>query len=164
MIPLVIGSHPNSPWIQDWPRGFGQRRFHIHRAGGYELAALRAGVARYDRFLYLQDSCEILTPDFWRVVDALTEPHFIFGPPGMYLGVYDTETLRPVLEQAPTTVDKRTSIEWEGHIRARLPYPTLWPEVTDAVGRFEDRHGRPNLVLENPLLRKWKGNWGQAPL
>lgn len=160
-IPLVIGSHPGSPWINDWPR-FGPRRVHIHRDGGYELTALRAAVDRYPRFIYLQDSCEVLSPAFWTTIDALTEPTWIFGPPGMYLGVYDSAELRPVLDQAPTHVDKRTSIEWEGLIRDRLPHPTIWGEVTDAVGRMEERHGRMNLVLENQFLRKFKGNWGQG--
>lgn len=161
MIPLVIGSHPDSTWVQDWPRRFGQRRFHIHRTGGYELAALRAGVARYDRFVFLQDSCEILSRDFWRIIDNLTEPAWLFGWPGMYLGVYSSRDLIPVLEQAPTTIDKHTSIQWESRIRELLPYPTLWPEVTDATGHHEERHGRTNLVLRNEFLAKFKGNWGQ---
>ncbi len=159
-IPLVIGSHPGSPWIDDWPR-FGPRRVHTHRTGGYELTALRAAVTRFDRFVYLQDSCEILSPSFWLTIDALDGPSFIFGAPGMYLGVYEADDLRPILAEVPTDIDKRTSIEWEGRIREHLPYPTLWPEVVDATGRFEDRHGRANLVLENAFLRKWKGNWGQ---
>lgn len=160
MLPLVIGSHPGSPWITDWPTRYGPRRVHIHRDGGYELTALRAAVERFDRFLFLQDSCEILTPKFWREIG--TNPTFIFGWPGMYLGIYDSADLKPILEQAPASIDKRTSIEWEGRIRDLLPYPTLWPEITDATGRHETRHGRQNLVLENDLLRKWKGNWGQA--
>lgn len=43
MIPVVIGSHPDSPWIKDWsPRKIGNRPVYVHRNGGYELAALRA--------------------------------------------------------------------------------------------------------------------------
>lgn len=160
MVPLVIGSHPGSPWIGDWPR-FGRRRVMVHRAGGYEITALRAAVTRFDRFVFLQDSCQILSREFWSTVDALEGPAFLFGHPGMYLGVYNSRDLIPALEQAPTTIDKHTSIQWEGRIRELLPYPTLWPEVTDATGHHEERHGRTNLVLRNEFLAKFKGNWGQ---
>lgn len=166
MLPVVLGTHPDrSVWLRDSLRSIRSttrhRRVLVHEPGGFEIAALRSGAARFKRFLYVQDSCEILTQDFWHIIDALTEPAWLFGPPGMYLGVYNSRDLIPVLEQAPTTIDKQTSIHWEGRIRELLPYPTLWPEVTDATGTFEERHGRMNLVLRNELLAKWKGNWGQ---
>ena len=163
MLPLVIGSHPDSPWIKDWqPRKLGNRPVHVHRHGGYELAALRAGCEHFTRFLFLQDSTEVLHPEFWDVIDGLDGPAWLFGDPGMYLGVYDRPDLEPALADAPDPVDKRQSIEWEGRIRSVINAPTLWPDVTDATGRLEERHGRTNLVLENRLLRKWKGNWGQG--
>jgi hypothetical protein len=158
MIPLVLGSYPGSPWLADWsPRKLGNRPVHVHRDGGFELTALRA--APFDRFLFLQDSCQILHPAFWDIIDGLTESTWLFGWPGMYLGVYDRTTLQPVLDAAPALVDKETSIEWEHRIRHVLDYPVLWPDVVDATGRLEERHGRTNLVLDNRYLRKWKGTW-----
>lgn len=160
MIPTVIGSNPESVWLRDCLRTIPHyRTIHIHREGGYELSALRAGCTRFDRFLFLQDSTEILHPLFWNTIDTLETSAFLFGWPGMYLGVYDRTTLRPLLDQAPTHVDKDTSIGWEHRTRHHLAYPTLWPEVTDATGRIEHRHGRRNMVLENGMLRKWKGTW-----
>lgn len=158
MIPLVIGSNPDSPWIGNWsPRSVGKRDVHVHRTGGYELAALRS--APFRRFLFLQDSTEIRHPHFWDVIDGLTGPAWLFGWPGSYLAVYDRNDLTPLLDEAPDPVDKEQSIHWEARFRRTLNYPTLWPDVVDATGRIEDRHGRSNLVLENRYLRKWKGTW-----
>lgn len=160
MIPVVIGSHPKSPWLADLlhtiPTG---RHVYVHRDGGYELTALRQGIERYNTFLFLQDSTRINTPLFWDTIDGLDGPAWLFGWPGMYLGVYTRDTLQPVLTTTPPTVDKETSIEWEHRIRHLLHYPVLWDDVTDATGHIEHKHGRPNLVLENEFLTKWKGTW-----
>lgn len=157
--PVVVGSHPGSPWLADClktiPTG---RTVKVHRAGGYEIAALRAGCRHYDRFLFLQDSTEVLHPGFWDVIDTC-EPSWLFGGPPMYLGVYDRDQLEPAIEDAPLVMDKAWSIAWEGALPKRLNYPTLWPGITDGTGRIEERHGRKNLVLENKYLRKWKGTW-----
>lgn len=164
MIPVVIGSHPDSPWLVDCIKSLRQqhRQIKIHNAGGYELNALRTGLRYFDRFLFLQDSCEVLHPTFWDVIDGLEGGAWLFGGPPMYLGVYNRDELQTALEDAPDIVDKRTSIRWEGELPQRLNYPVIWPDVTDATGRFKERHGRNNLVLENRYLRKWKGNWGQG--
>lgn len=167
MLPIVVGTNPErTEWLKDClasiRRTSSRRRVLIHSDGGYEIAALRTAVKHFSRFVYIHDSCEVLSSDFWDVIDGLDGPAWLFGDPGMYLGVYDRPDLEPVLADAPDPVDKRQSIEWEGRIRSVIHAPTLWPEVTDAAGRLEERHGRMNLVLENRLLRKWKGNWGQG--
>lgn len=163
MIPVVIGTNPErGPWLRDCltsiRRTSRYRRVHVHRDGGYELTALRAAMTRYDRFLFVHDSCEILHSDFWGAVDN-TGPTWLFGGPPMYLGVYNSLDLRAALTDAPSDVDKQTSIRWESELPNRLPCPTLWPEVNDATGRIEEHHGRRNLILENRYLRKWKGTW-----
>jgi len=159
--PLVIGSHPGSPWLSDLlktiPSG---RDVRVHRDGGYEIAALRTACRYYDRFVFLQDSTQVLHPDFWDIIDG-SSPAWLFGGPPMYMGVYNRNQLELAIPDAPAVMDKASSIAWEGALSDRLPYTALWPEVTDATGRFEERHGRNNLVLENKYLRKWKGSWGQ---
>lgn len=158
-IPLVIGSHPGSPWLADCLKSIpAHRTVKIHRTGGYEIAALRTACRYYDRFLFLQDSTQVLHPEFWDIIDT-SSPTWLFGGPPMYMGVYDRNQLEPAIEDAPPVMDKAWSIAWEGALPKRLNYPVLWPDVTDATGRREDRHGRTNLVLENKYLRKWKGTW-----
>ena len=160
--PVVVGSHPGSPWLADCMKTIPKNRtVKVHAAGGYEIAALRTACQEYDRFLFLQDSTEVLHSDFWKTIDS-TPTAWLFGGPPMYLGIYNRKDLNQPLAEAPQTLDKRAAIEWEGLLPLRLNYPVLWPEVTDLTGRYEERHDRMNLVLENRYLRKWKGNWGQG--
>lgn len=160
--PVVIGSHPGSPWLADCLKTIpATRKVRVHRAGGYEIAALRTATRWRARFVFLQDSTQVLHPDFWDIIDN-TEPTWLFGGPPMYMAVYQRRHLTTPLEQAPEKMDKLSSIRWEGELQERIHYPTLWPEVNDATGYHQERHGRMNLVLENTYLRKFKGNWGQG--
>lgn len=166
LIPVVVGTHPDrKDWLQDCIKSIRattrNRRVHIHRHGGYEVAALRAGINKYRRFLFLHDSCEILDPEFWEHIDS-TPPAWLYGAPHMYLGVFDSDQLAHAIRDAPEHMDKQASINWEGELGIRLQMPTLWPEVTDANSQFAERHGRTNRVLGNHLARKFKGNWGQT--
>jgi hypothetical protein len=158
--PVLVGSHPGSPWLKDClktiPKG---RTVKVHRTGGYEIAALRTGIRHFDRFLFLQDSTEVLDPAFWEIIDT-TPSTWLFGGPPMYLGVYYSDELWQAISDAPEVMTKQWSITWEGALPKRLShYGCLWPEVSDATGRQEERYGRNNLVLENRYLRKWKGTW-----
>lgn len=167
MIPVVIGTHPErTAWLDDCLTSIKatskpRRRIYVHRDGGYESAALRAGAARFKRFLFLHDSVTILHADFWTTVDA-SGPAWLAGPPHMQLGIYDSATVLPLLPTHDLT--KTESIYWESHLPTLLPaQPMLWPDVTDATAlRHDQRHGRENKVLGNHLWTKHKGHWGQT--
>lgn len=167
MLPVVVGTNPDrAEWLKDCLTSIRattkHRRVFIHRTGGFEITALRAGIAKFDRFLFLQDSCEVLSPDFWDVIDN-TDPTWLLGGPPMHLAVYDSFNLAAAIEDAPQVMSKQWALAWEGALATRLNLPTIWPEIHDGTGRYEDHHGRNNLVLEKPgMLRKWKGHWGQG--
>lgn len=168
MLPVVIGTNPErGDWLKDCLASIRatskNRRVLIHRDGGYELTALRVGIERFPKFLFLHDSCEILDRGFWDIVDS-SEPTWLFGGPPMYLGIFNSSYLAAAIEDAPYGYDitKRVSINWEGHLPERLSMSTLWPEVHDGTSYMQNRHGRENRVLENMYLRKLKGNWGQT--
>lgn len=167
MIPVVVGTHPDrTAWLRDCLKSIRtttrRRRVLVHHTGGYELAALRAGIQKFDRFLFIHDSVTILHPEFWQAIDNFGGPAWLTAPPPMHLGIHDRTQLQPVLESYPLEVDKRMSITTEGELPLRLNYGTIWPEITDATAlRREERHGRDNLVLGNHLFEKHKGNWGQ---
>lgn len=158
MLPVVVGSHPDSPWIDDCLTSIlntTDRQVVVHGDGGYEPAALRTGAALFDRFIYLQDSVTILSPTFW---DAIGEkPCWFAGPPPMFLGIHDS-TITALL---PRAASKEEAIALETEVPAHLNYPTIWPTVTDRTAlRREMRHGRDNLVLGVPgLWEKHKGTW-----
>lgn len=157
--PVVIGTHPGSPWLADCLKSIPLHRpVKVHREGGYEIAALRTACRYYDRFLFIQDSTQVLHPLFWDLIDT-TPPTWLFGWPPMYMGVYNRADLEPHLSDAPATIDKATSIAWEVELAHRLGYPYLWPDVRDATAVPEERHGRANLRLSNGFFAKWKGSW-----
>lgn len=165
MIPVVIGTNPErGDWLKDClasvkktsTRG---RKIVIHTDGGYEPAALRTGTEHFERFLFLQDSCIILTPDFWATVDRVEGAAWLAGYPPMQLGIHESTQIRPLLPDH--IVSKEESISMETGWPRLLNYSTIWPDVTDANHlRHEDRNGRDNLVLGNEHFLKYKGTWG----
>ena len=159
MLPILIGSHPNSHWLPECLesiRNTTPRPVLVHEDGGYEPFALRKGLG-WGRFLFLQDSVQILSPAFWDVIDSLG-PTWLFGHPPMFMGVFDSTDLIPHLPTGP--VDKETSIALETELSHTLGYPYLWPDVRDGNAlRREIKHGRDNLVVGNDLIVKWKGTF-----
>lgn len=160
MLPVVVGSHPDSPWLADCLtciRGTTERELLVHGDGGYEPAALRTAVEHFDRFIYLQDSVTILSPTFWNEIGE--EPCWFAGHPPMFLGIYDSTTLAPLLPTGRVT--KEESINLETSLSLILHHTTIWPTVTDHTAlRREHRHGRDNLVLGVPgVWEKLKGTW-----
>lgn len=158
MLPVVIGSHPDSPWLTECleaVQATTTREVVVHADGGYEPAALLTGCSRFDRFIFLQDSVTILSPQFWDVVDGY-QTAWLSGWPPMFLGVHTAG----IAEHLTGSVDKAEAIRLEAHLPTVLDYPTIWPNVTDRTAlRREVKHGRENLVLGNELWEKHKGTW-----
>jgi hypothetical protein len=157
VLPVVVGSHPNSPWLEecvDSIRATTKRRLLIHYDGGYEPAALRFGCSQVPRFVFIQDSVRILSPKFWEAIG--TEPAWLSGWPPMFMGIHESAQLLPHLPTGP--VSKEDTIMLEAHLGTALGYRTIWPQITDHTAlRTEHLHGRDNLVLGNRLWEKFKG-------
>lgn len=162
MLPVLIGSHPGSPWLTECVesiRSTTDRQIVVHEVGGYEPAALLTGCNLFDRFLFLQDSTRILSETFWEHADATTEGSWLTGWPPMFMGIHVTDQLRPHL---PTTrVTKQEAINLEARLPDLLDYNTIWPTITDHTAlRREHKHGRDNLILGvEGVWEKWKGTW-----
>lgn len=162
MLPVLVGSHPNSPWLEECLqsiRDTTSTTVVVHTAGGHEPHALSVAASfRFDRFLFLQDSTKILSPEFWDAIEAQDGPCWLFGHPPMFMAVYDVEDILPLVSSRPLSKAEAiaTEVEWP----AELNYPSVWPEVRDATAlRREQKHGRDNLVLGNDHIEKWKGTW-----
>ena len=133
---------------------------------GYELAKLRWVYENtgLDRFLFLQDSAEVLSKGFWARLSEHPGSVGIMGDPapfGCYMGVYERRFLD--LMDWPETLTKDDSIRqevlWCSRYAEVSGASVLFPELRDSAG-FEREHlGRNNLVLENEHFRKWKGTW-----
>lgn len=137
-----------------------------HVEGAFELAELADAVYHDDLFLFVKDSMTILNETvFWETIDT-GGPAWLFARPSCYLAVYDPQSLRRALQHAPLSGTKIDSIDWESHLHDLLPYPTIWPDVTDwTAKRLELIDGRPELVIGNHIVEKTKGtaNCGQCP-
>lgn len=154
-------------WLAQCLVSMGSREVRVISSGAYELGKLSTIYWHHggDRFLFLQDSVEVLSDEFWErleefdgSVGLLPEP----APFGCYMGVYERKHLKDFVW--PVMRSKEDSIEWEtrwvrDYVDRVGGVPVMFPELTDATGRVESRFGRENLVLENEMFRKWKGTW-----
>lgn len=131
----------------------------------WELEAIAYGAGRFDEFVFLPQSTEILDNDLWRVVfeEHVGESVSLAQHPstfGMYLGKYRSEILRCM--EMPAIHSKGDAIHWED--RWFLPYLAIEPDVVrfddlPHSDRFEEKFGRMNMRVENRWLRRWKGSW-----
>jgi hypothetical protein len=134
----------------------------------YELGKLRWVLDHTDiqRFWFLQDSVIIHDADFLHTALDMQGAVALCADPvpyGMYMGVYDRALLQEV--GIPHVTDKRHAIrlevEWtQAYCAVAASITVLFPELADRnASGIEDRHGRPNLILSNQHLTKYKGTW-----
>jgi len=135
---------------------------------GFELGKLQWVYEKttLDRWLFLQDSAEVLSKGFWGRLAEFPGSVAMLGDPsvyGSYMGVYERKTLDKMIGW-PVVADKMSSIAneimWTRDYSDRAGgVPVLFPELRDSEGVQRERFGRENLVLENDYFRKWKGTW-----
>jgi len=166
----IIGTTPGrEAWLaQCLASVAGRDVFVVSLEAGYELGKIKwiHRQTNFERFLFLQDSSEVLSPDFWTRLDEFDGSVALMSDPrlyGCYMGVYERSVL-DLLDYWPETNTKelsiRNEIDWtQAYCDAAKDVPVMFPELRDSVG-FEQEHlGRTNLVLQNDLFRKWKGTW-----
>jgi hypothetical protein len=125
----------------------------------WELVHLRIASQTFERFVFVKESAHVLdTPAFCAAVDS-TEPAWLFHRPSCYMAVYDSTDLRHLLLPRSQGFGKEQSIIWESKLHQLLPsYGTVWPEISDANAlRIEQVDGRPELVIGNAIIEKFKG-------
>lgn len=176
MIPLVISTGQDRwPWLQQClasiPGGVPVTIASSGPHGGGELAAIRMihDGEHWPRWLMIQDSCELIGDGLLRLADQANGPALVAPRPSMYLAVYERAVLDKLPMPALADGDREAAIhhetEWmDAYVETaqRLGYdvPVLLPELRDGLARrTEALHGRMNLVLESPHLRKYKGTW-----
>lgn len=134
----------------------------------YELGKLRWVLEHTDaqRFWFLQDSVIVHDPAFLEAGLAASGAVSLCADPvpfGMFMGVYDRTLLEAV--GVPDVISKEHSIrlelEWtRAYCDAAGSVKVMFPDLSDANALgIQQRHGRPNLVLANAHLTKYKGTW-----
>lgn len=122
--------------------------------GSFELGAIKKGSELFDEFVYLHDTVVIKDNSLFDKLFA-TEGHVLFTKRGYhYFGKYVSNDL-PVI---PEVTNKQEAIHWEIRWFTK-PHTILDHELPFHVERFEEKHGRINMVLENDYLIKYKGTW-----
>lgn len=119
-----------------------------------------------DEFLFLHDTCVVKDPSFIDEAFAHHGSVSLCDSPnwfGMYMGKYRMGILTSLI--IPETESKYDSVLYETHWTEKYLYkdPDTINLFTDLdvpeKHRFETRHGRNNLVLENDYLIKYKATW-----
>ena len=123
---------------------------------------------KIERFMFLQDSVIVKNEKLFELLDndkgsiAFTNDPSMYG---MYMGVYERVHLAKI--DIPVPKSKAESImyemSWTGsYCQVAKNVRLAFTDFTDSKSqRKETIFGRPNLVLENDFLIKYKGNWGQ---
>lgn len=162
---FIASTTDRAPWLAQCVKSLGGREVTVVLSGSYELGKLQHIFQHHDdeRFLFLQDSVEVLSEGFWArlrefsgSVGLLPDPH----PFGCYMGVYERKHLAkmpwPAVESKEDSI--RFEVEWaREYAQVVGGVPVVFPELTDASGFHMEHLGRSNLVLENAWFRKWKG-------
>lgn len=168
---IVVGSFRGSPHLERCLNSIPQNiPVLVCRSGGYECGALRQAIEQTSltRFLFLQDSTEVVDPSFiyenWESGESISlnaEPWLY----GSYMGWWNADILRRI--GVPVTATKMDAVLLETRLAesyvAQLSDPVriLWPNFTvqfaTQVKIFEGtHHERMAMLYENQFLRKWK--------
>lgn len=128
----------------------------------YELGKIRWVYEHtdIDQFLFLQDS--VIVKDYGWIDELFSHSDSVslsHQPFFMYLGKYTREGLSKL--GIPTIHTKLEAVwhedAWTSRYASLNDVRTLWALHDTDV--FEERHGRRNMVLENPHIVKYKGTW-----
>ncbi len=118
-----------------------------------------------DRFLFLQDSVVVKDKKFFDLIFSYPKSVAVSPCPtvfGMYLGIYSRDTLSQI--EIPKVNNKDEAIyyemEWSNKYCSIEKVPVLFPDFIDHNNKgVIEKFGRPNLILENDYLIKFKGTW-----
>jgi hypothetical protein len=167
---IVVASTPGREgWLKDCLESIGDIEVIVLRqAGTWELGKIKwlYENTTFDRFMFLHDSVIVKDQRFFELAFARPGSVSINNCPslyGSYMGIYERDILAQVSLYSPVTQRDsiRAEVEWTSHYsRVAGQVTVLFPELHDKnATRFEERHGRKNLVLENEYLIKYKGTW-----
>jgi len=168
---VIVSSFKTRPWLNDLLNSIGnytKQRVVVHynstEENEYEMGGIKRGLQEgFEEFFLLHDTCVIKTKQLFDVIfyrylgsSVAISPLFL-----SYLGKYRRETLLkctiPEVRTKRQAVDAETNFNKE-YIEKEPFFHVMYPEF-DIKYRFEEKHGRNNMVLESEGLIKYKGTW-----
>lgn len=129
----------------------------------YEMRAVRYGMENYKEFIVLQDTFEIKDDKIFDLF--FKEPGTVFGNSQgqMFFNKYDSEQLKTI--PLPEVNDKLTAVIAESDLHSilmrKFKPKVLLPNFVDNNKR-EHKFGRENMIIENDLVKKYKGTWSRS--
>lgn len=170
---IVIGSSPDrAEWLEISSGSIGREHLIVSN-WGYELNKIRWVIENTAaaRFLFLQDSWEVKSPEFFTILEgttgsvALTSDPYYFG---CFAGVYERAVIEKIgIPDIKTKLDAVLAERWwhEAYVRVAGAPTVLFPELTDdRATEIRVFNGRENLILENEYVIKYKGTWREEQL
>jgi len=165
---IVIGSSPDrTEWLEISSGSIGREHLIVSN-WGYELNKIRWIIQNTaaERFLFLQDSWQVKSPEFFDLLEktsgsvAITSDPYFFG---CFAGVYERTVIEKIgIPNIGTKLDAvLAERSWhEEYVRVGGVPTVLFPELTDArATEVRVFNGRENLILENDYVVKYKGTW-----
>ena len=170
---IVIGSSPDrAEWLESSSGSIGREHVIVSN-WGYELNKIRWVIENTaaERFLFLQDSWRIKSPEFFDLLDkasgsvAITSDPYFFG---CFAGVYERAVIEKIgIPNIETKLNAVLAEKWwhEEYVRVAGEPTVLFPELTDdRATEVRFFNGRENLILENDYVLKYKGTWREDQL
>ncbi len=168
---IIIGSYIGSPWLSECllslPKNIPvivvcEPLYECGKIGWvYRNTTL-------DEFLFLPDTTIVRRHEWiYDVLRSEGESVSVNAEPGAFgsfMGKY-RRTILDAIGGVPNTPDKMSAVLAEmdftkRYCTAETNLRILFPELAVGINsRFEARHGRLNVVLENEHLVKYKGAW-----
>ncbi|HEY9704661.1 MAG TPA: hypothetical protein V6C58_19625 [Allocoleopsis sp.] len=160
---IVITTHKSTkPFFDDLIKSLKDCKYPIcivdnTEINHFEKGGLLVGMKNFDEFIYLHDTVIIKNLELFDIL--FSKEGFYSISPGflMYLGKYDSKKLSTL--NLPSVNSKYDAILMELWLKHNIPCDCFDKTFIDGNHRFEERHGRKNMVLENDYLIKYKGTW-----
>ena len=170
---VVIGAtRGDSPWLADLLTSLDGCRWPVvvHLTRAFELDTIGWAAKHFEEFVFLPESTVVLDQSF--LDGCFAQHHGLSVDLGraqggrfrMYLGKYLAASV--LAQGVPAVADKDAAVNYEGSWCEQYARREVAAGRYVAMGdplehssRFEERHGRRNMVVENALLMRFKGAW-----
>lgn len=120
----------------------------------HEYAAVALGKEMFDEFIFLHSTMLVKDNSIFEKMFEI-EGHVALTDKFYHLmGKYVSKDMPDI----PVVHSKHESIANELSW-FRKPYSVFYNQLPVESGKFEERHGRTNMILENDYLIKFKGHW-----
>lgn len=155
---LVVGNGGFIPQIPEHLKN-GDIQVVTNEHNGWEVGGIARGAEVFDEFVHLMDTCKVKDVSMFEIM--FEHPGSVCLCPGFfsYLGKYRSSVLNDI--GIPVISDKEEAITAEylwnrKYLEQDLLTAQFFPELPITTTIFEEKHGRMNMVCENPYIIKYK--------